>query len=83
MTEEQKLALLRVMIGGSDADEVLSAYLLSLARRFWRKRTLMTRCGGSPRSIRNPAMRDRRLSSQQEGSGGADFSFGERDNPHL
>ena len=33
MTEEQKLALLRAMIGGSDADEVLSAYLFLAGRK--------------------------------------------------
>lgn len=37
MTEEQKLALLRVMIGGSDADEVLSAYLFIAGKKILAK----------------------------------------------
>ena len=37
MTEEQKLALLRAMVGGSDADEVLSAYLLLAGKKILAK----------------------------------------------
>lgn len=37
MTEGQKLALLRAMIGGSDADEVLSAYLFLAGRKILAK----------------------------------------------
>lgn len=37
MTEEQKLTLLRAMVGGSDADEVLSAYLFLAGRKILAK----------------------------------------------
>lgn len=37
MTEEEKLAYLRVMVGGSDTDEVLSAYLLIAGKKIIHK----------------------------------------------
>ena len=33
MTQEEKLATLRVMVGGSDTDDVLSAYLLIAGKK--------------------------------------------------